>query len=189
MNCSIEGCQSKTRARGLCGKHLYRLDTYGDPHHKVTSRGEAAEWFIDSLSLETQDCIVWPFSNVRGYAVRQKGKKLVRVCREVCEIENGPPPAVDLQAAHSCGNRMCVNRKHLRWATAQENSDDKAIHGTQTRGSDVAVSKLKEEDVKVIRERLSQGKTLTEMAQIYSVSIPTIARVRDFATWRHVEAA
>jgi len=33
------------------------------------------------------------------------------------------PP--DLQAAHSCNNVLCCNPAHLRWATHQENQDDK----------------------------------------------------------------
>lgn len=31
--CEVEGCTSKVRARGLCGKHYERKRRYGDAEH------------------------------------------------------------------------------------------------------------------------------------------------------------
>lgn len=50
--------------------------------------------------------------------------------RLMCVFVNGDCPPDKNEAAHSCGNRKCVNPAHLRWATYEENGADKIIHGT-----------------------------------------------------------
>jgi len=40
LTCSTEGCERTVHARGLCGRHYYRLRTYGDPSiQKYVTRG------------------------------------------------------------------------------------------------------------------------------------------------------
>jgi hypothetical protein len=51
------------------------------------------------------------------------------VARLLCEEIYGPPPTSKHQAAHNtpngCVGGLCVNGGHLRWATNQENMQDK----------------------------------------------------------------
>lgn len=52
-------------------------------------------------------------------------------------LADGVPLAVrraaGLEAAHQCNNRKCVNARHLRWATKDENKDDRRRSGDRRR--------------------------------------------------------
>lgn len=82
------------------------------------------EQFIKrAKEYEGDDCLEWPFAvNSHGYG-NYKGKNAQRF---TCP---GEPTEERWQAAHLCGNRLCVNPNHLRWSSQHENELDKLIHG------------------------------------------------------------
>lgn len=92
--------------------------------------------FINQV-IDTQidDCIIWPFavrkSNGYGaYDISIEGKKKnFDIHNFVCRIVHGEPEKGE-QAAHSCGQKLCINPKHLRWTTPLENMQDAKNHGT-----------------------------------------------------------
>ena len=54
------------------------------------------------------------------------------------------------------------------------------------RGSQVKSSKLKEEEVIDIKNLLKSGKTATEIAVIYGLSLKSICNIKNNKTWKHV---
>lgn len=135
LHCEIDGCEKKHHARNLCGMHYRRLLVNGSPLiAKCRGNDEAVE-FIRSLPRGKLECIIWPY-RIRddGYGeVRFEGRK-TRASRLVTRIHHGEPIVDKLEAAHWCGNPGCVNPDHLRWATKQENEDDKKLHRALKRG-------------------------------------------------------
>ena len=79
------------------------------------------------------DCLLWPYGkNSSGYGQTsiESGGKLVTASRIMCMLAHGEPEHHMLDAAHSCGNRPCVNPNHLRWATPEQNMQDTRLHKT-----------------------------------------------------------
>lgn len=92
--------------------------------------------FIEAALLaETDDCILWPFAvrKSSGYAAfqlpRGDGPRSRDAHRYVCGRAHGPAPEGH-EAAHSCGNRLCINKRHLRWTLPIGNMADAKAHRT-----------------------------------------------------------
>lgn len=127
-------------------------------------RPEIRECFWHCLTLETDDCILWPFHlDGDGYPKFwfEGGKKYV--CREILKQKTGEDPP-DRKAAHSCKIKKCINHRHLSWKTVRENNfDDKIRDGT-------LLSKLTEDHVHWIRHQLELGHGFTEIGRAIEVS-------------------
>ena len=80
------------------------------------------ELFEFALTYHGDDCVLWPFvKTAKGYArIRIDGKHFV-ASRLICTIEHGEPPDPKYVASHTCPNRNCIARRHLRWLTNRDN--------------------------------------------------------------------
>lgn len=185
MTCTQWGCEGKVHARGLCNKHHKRLLRHGSANVVlVAPRGSLKAWVKKHVAFSGDDCLLWPFSiSVCGYPIRRNGKKYIRVNREMCELAHGAPPSEGLHAAHSCGNALCLNPAHLRWATPAENNDDKFAHETVLYGESHPSSKLTEADVREIRRRVCGGEARNAVARVYGVASSTVDRITNGETW------
>jgi hypothetical protein len=183
--CSIDGCGRKIIARGWCNAHWLRWNRHGDPLAGRppigTKIGEPKQFIESAISYESNDCLIWPYCRVRGYAVI--GKRLVS--HIVCELTKGPRPTPKHEAAHSCGNGHlgCITPSHLRWATHAENCADKIAHGTNNDGERHSMAKLTEKDVAEIRI-LSGAIKQRDLASIFGVSQAQIWRIIHHRSWR-----
>lgn len=101
--------------------------------------------------------------------------------RLVCIASNGPTEG-RLDAAHSCGNRTCINPRHLSWKTRSANEADKLRHGTANRGERHGRSKLTTTDVLAIRSLVETLKR-SEIAAMYGVSLTTVSEIRSGSKW------
>lgn len=143
--------------------------------------GKAGRWLSQLLERAKfeEECIEWPFAdNGNGYG-KIKSQYTHRV---VCEHFHGAPPE-GTQAAHSCGNRICCNPKHLRWLTPLENTREKVGHGTQQMGETTPFSVLTEQDVKEI---INSKKRECELARAYGVAQTTINGILAGKKWKHI---
>lgn len=105
-----------------------------------------------------------------------------------CRLAHGERPPGKRDVAHSCGERMCINPAHLRWATRSENEADKITQGRSNRGGHRSGSaRLRAEQVVEIRERYeTEDVTQQALADEYGVHIMTINSIILRRTWRHV---
>ena len=128
----------------------------------------------------TDKCMVWPGGvNKDGYPLFQnpETKKTARVTRYICEKHNGLPPTDTDQkyhAAHSCGRRDCINKKHLSWKTAKENNADKIDQGKNSRAG---------LDILSVITIFESNKPASELAKEFSVSPSTIYHIQNATTW------
>lgn len=85
--------------------------------------------FVEAaVTSSTDECILWPFGKRGRYGRVYVNGKTVSVHRYVCERTYGPCPPDKQHAAHRCGVHLCINPRHVRWATCAENEADKFIH-------------------------------------------------------------
>lgn len=179
--CSVSNCGRPSRALGYCSAHYQRQLRHGDPTAGRIERGECAAWLEAHRGHSSPGCLEWPYArNSVGYGKVQVPGKSRQAHRFMCELAYGPAPTSRHEAAHSCGNRGCVNPMHLRWATASENQMDRVAHGTSNRGAQHGMAKLSEDQARQIK-RLAAAQPHQEIADGFGVSRKT---VRDIATGR-----
>lgn len=139
-----------TCAHGKCTNEVALSSRYCPEH------GSAQIWFLyHLLDNRIRHCVQWPFTRLKtGYGVINT-KFTEQASRYACAILHGLPPANFLVGAHNCGNghEGCVNPYHLRWATAQENANDRVLHE---------------------RQRAKYGKTIA--GRLGPMAVPTIVK-------------
>lgn len=100
--------------------------------HGNRGRGKGIAFLRELVGHQGAECVIWPFSNNRGYGQLGFNGKLYKAHRLLCEMVHGPQPLDKPQVAHSCGNGHlgCVNPNHIHWASQSENHSDRRRHGT-----------------------------------------------------------
>lgn len=168
--CSIPNCGRKVDARGWCRMHYRRWQRNGDPTlTKVAPKG-SLRVLLDRLMAEAgDDCVLWPKPDSRGYG--HIGVNLATVpCHVIaCEYGNGPRPP-GMVAAHNCNVSLCVNPKHLRWATQKENIADQLRHGTRLWGERHYKAILTDAQILEAMELIASGVSVCAVARRFGVS-------------------
>lgn len=181
--CSVPGCNgnahgSRHGSKGYCSKHYQKFRAHGNPLGVRTEDGEPMRFYLNvALCHESDDCLLWPYSKDRGgYGCLYKDGRVQGTHRVLCIDAHGEPPTPEHEAAHSCGNSLCCNPKHLSWKTPLENSSDKLLHGTHNRGERSGKSKLTEEQVREIKSLKGQisGYRLSKKFGVRSGTIDAI---------------
>ena len=115
-------------------------------------RGELPSFLEEALEYCGDECLIWPYSNdSKGYPALKLFGKMTRISKIICNETYGSKPTIKHEVAHSCGCKLCVNPKHLRWATPKENRADQIVHGTHNCGSRNGHAKLTDIQVHSIR--------------------------------------
>ena len=114
----------KTRAalnRPACRKCIARANLRGVGSHGLP-------WYVRVFGRAAIKDKCWEYSAGRdnhGYgSPLMIGKRLVRPHLITLENKESQPP--NHEADHICHNRSCVNPKHLRWLTHQQNCANRA---------------------------------------------------------------
>lgn len=184
--CLIDGCESHGKTiRGMCQSHYDANRRHGDPHKRIRhKRGAALKWIAESANYKDDGCLTWPFCiSPDGYGRVHYAGTQSTASRVMCVFAHGEPPTPFHQAAHSCGRGHlgCVNPKHLRWATVQENQIERAAHGTSNRGERQHKSVLTE--AMVLRIKASQNVSAMNMSVALGVSYSSVKHVQDGHSW------
>lgn len=94
-------------------------------------RETALIWLQQSLLIDTDSCIIWPFYKLpKGYGQINYCGVVVLVHRLVLHLTTGfnfLNPALDVM--HSCDNPSCINKKHLSAGTRFSNMKDASEKG------------------------------------------------------------
>lgn len=179
--CSIAGCVNTHYAHGLCNKHYQRMRKTGSVKHNGTERGLPLIFIEVALRYADNDCLIWPYSiGSHGYGQININCKVHAVHRLICEKAHGVP-SKNLEAAHSCGNRKCVNPSHLSWKTSAGNHEDKYSHKTDNHSVMNWVRKLNNN----IADEIRENKTLSikKTAMKYGISNSSVVRIRSNKQW------
>lgn len=107
------------------------------------------------------------------YVDEKSGKTLKYEVRHMCPT--GP-------------NKLCCNPKHLKIGTAQENTNDKFLHGTIMRGTQCHRAKFDPESIRTVRY-LYDNKIATalDLRRAYNVSVSCIYSIVSRNKWKHVK--
>lgn len=151
---------------------------------KPLPNGTAERWLRAHVDHNAEACLVWPFScSTPGYGqFMPAGAKKVRTAhRLMCELVHGAAPTSEHQAAHSCGNRRCVNPAHLSWKTRSENQLDRHKHGTgNTYGLKGKLTPLQVEHIRSMKGL----ETSVQTAARYDTTESNVRLIQDGVTWR-----
>ena len=183
--CKIDGCDKSAKTRGMCRPHYKEALRQGLPRKYV--KGQQLAWLNKAARSDADDCIDWPFFiSSGGYGMVRFGGTTRTASRASCEIAHGEPLTGNLEAAHKCGNRKCVNGSHIYWATPKENAMDAQRHGTTPRGERHGRAKLSVHDVIKIRGLLVAGETSAGVAEKFNVSRRQISNIGNRTKWAHI---
>lgn len=180
--CSFDGCGKRAFGNGYCQKHYMRLRRKGTLETSKIENGARKAW-ADSVALCStgDDCVIFPFPvGSHGYGEVINDGSHVLMHRYVCEKATGTPPTPSHQAAHNCGNRLCGNPRHLRWATVAENAADKIMHGRHIRGEKHGKAKLTNADVIAIRRMPGRQ---SDIAKNFAIVQQTVSDIKLGKRW------
>ena len=172
--CREADCAKAVKYIGLCEAHYKRARRSGALPLQRRANGYQAAWIHENVSFGGEECLIWPFyRQPNGYGTVRWGGKTRRVIRVMCELAHGPEPVEGAVVAHSCecGRHGCVNPKHLRWATHQENMKEATLN-RRMRGP----KKISDDDVERLRE-LRSTMTLRELSQIFGIAQSTVSEI------------
>lgn len=92
----------------------------------------------------------------------------------------------DVIVNHKDGNKLNNNVENLEWMSHQSNMTHAKENGLLSLGEKNGRSKLKEKDVISIREKYSDGKTITSLAKDFNISKTTIHDLIVYRTWKYL---
>jgi hypothetical protein len=138
-----------------------------------------------------KDPMLKPQLNIDGYrtvGLKKEGMaKYLRVAKLVCEAFHGTKPSPRHEVAHRDGTRTNDRANNLRWATPEENWDDRRAHGTAFEGEKHPLSILTDDQVRQIRGLwLIGGYSQMELGHRFGVSRRQINGIINRRTWRHI---
>lgn len=154
--------------------------------HKASLAEERFWSFVN----KTETCWLWTGTvGPHGYGSFNGGKwsksASQRAHRWIWEHLNAPL-LLDELVCHRCDNRSCVRPDHLFIGTAKENMQDAARKTRMPRGERHGLTHLTNADVVTIRLRHAAGERRGTLAREYRISFPTITKIVERETWKHV---
>jgi len=119
-----------------------------------------------------------------GYAQIYREGKSVRIHRISFEMFTGKPIPFGLDVLHRCGQRLCVNPKHLYLGTDVENMRDRDRDGHTGRGENHARARLTARTVRFIRRGVRAGMTRKKLAARFGVCRQHIDSIVNEKRWK-----
>lgn len=145
----------------------------------------------ERVTIDERGC--WIFNGATfsdGYGGVYFQGRTQRAHRVSYQLFRGPIPK-GILVCHTCDVRRCLNPDHLFLGTHKDNSQDCLKKGRRAdvgaQGEGHGHSKLTENQVKDIREKISSGElTQYRAARIYGVDSSLIHGIVHRKYWRHI---
>lgn len=157
-------------------------------------------WSKVDRSPHPKGCWSWKGTLVHGnYGVLTIKHKPVRAHRAAYVLTHNTE--CPLFVCHGCDNPNCVNPDHLFAGTIQDNTADRDANGRSCKsdshwtsvhperikhGSEIALSKLTEQNVSDIRKRAEAGEVQRRIAEDFNVTPTLICNIVKRKVWRHI---
>lgn len=151
-------------------------------HNK--GKGKCYRWLEEHVTYRKPECLIWPFSTVRGYGSLSHNAKRLYAHRVMCEMVNGPAPSPKHLAAHWCGrgDLGCVHPMHIQWKLPAENQEDRKLHGTAYRGRLTYNAITREQRDQILE--LAKSKTHDEIAPLFGITRRAVSYIVKGETWK-----
>jgi hypothetical protein len=121
--------------------------------------------------------------NQKGYIDICRDGRRTKLHRYMLEKELGIVIDRHLVVMHQCDTPSCINPSHLLVGTVADNNSDKINKGRHSKGEELSISKLTEEDVKNI---FSDDRSSRVIANDYGIEKTQVLRIKNGRSWRHV---
>lgn len=189
--CSLENCEAKVKAKGLCQRHWVRLRKHGDVNFTLKNAGvgdtfEQRFWSRVAVTANPEKCWEWQaYRSVQGYGKIVWKNRSQRAHRVAFELFYGYEPKLKVRHV-VCDNPPCCNPYHLKEGTPAENSQDMVDKGRQTKGESHYKTSLTEDKVLNIRQLSKIGLSYFEISQKCGVSKSAVAHIVKRRVWKHI---
>lgn len=174
------GCLAGKNFNSVKDRFLSHVDKQENIPKELQIRG--------TLGLDEEPCWLWTRGKDKnGYGKFLADKRGMRSHRYSWEIHNNERlDDPNIFVCHRCDNPACVNPSHLFKGTNLDNMRDMVNKGRDgyCRGEKSDFSRLTESEVLSIRA--ITGKTQTQIAKEYEISISAINKIVNNKTWKHV---
>ena len=122
---------------------------------------------------------------IRVSVIENGVRKYRNSSRLICRAFHGKDE--ESLVLHNNGNPADNRPENLRYGTARDNYFDSVKHGTNSKGIAHGLSKLKPEDIKIIREKYNNGGiTYKQLGVMFGVTACAIYRVIKKDNWKWV---
>ena len=137
-----------------------------------------------AVPVPESGCWIWcgPVTKY-GYGIVTRGRgKALHAHRAAYEEKFGEVSS-DLVVRHVCDVKLCVNINHLVVGTQKQNIEDKMKRNRQAKGSTHGMSKLTEDQAKMIKMRLV---TPSEANKMFGISKWMASQIQQGLYWKHI---
>lgn len=144
----------ENQLRNICGNILC---VNPDHWEELNPQKTILQRFEDKI-LKVGDCWIWQASfDKDGYGKFWFSNETIGAHRAIWELLHGKN-SKNMVVCHSCDNPCCVNPDHLFLGTNAVNMADRDSKDRQAKGEKIKLAKLKESQVRQIRQRFDFGK-------------------------------
>ncbi len=172
-----------------------RLPTEPQRRKKSETLGLALARFMMLVDITQNPVECWEWLGPK--VVRQDGKESygrfwfdgeqVYAHRWIYQVIHGKLD-VDIKVRHRCDNEPCVNPSHLLEGSPSDNTRDMFERGRNPnrKGERHPRSRLRDEDIVMIRKLASDGQRYSDIANVYGMSAQQISKIVNRINWGHI---
>ena len=187
--CTFKGCKNTRRSYGLCFAHRWQRDNHKvlKPLRRYIQLAKHPDHFWKRVR-KTKTCWLWTGDiNTRGYGVVSIGGRGMNASRAAWILNVGKIPE-GLCVCHTCDNPRCVRISHLFLGSRKDNTRDSIRKDRHARGERSGLSKLKDEDVRLIRSLYSKGMKVCKISALgFPVCYSQCRNICVGLKWKHLK--